>query len=159
MISLSAFDKNDDSIHIQDEGWKFLSDKNPMFVGDFMSEIKTALTNSGFRVLREDEGLQCRVMIRNQDDWHDGKIILKSQFIPDGNLQIKERKAMNEELLMSLIGKAKKMVETLYSEEAVIEKISSDGDKIIFNVDTDNRSKVFVFNTTGDLISLDDWEK
>jgi hypothetical protein len=66
---------------------------------------------------------------------------------------------MNEELVLSFVGKIKNMVNAMYSESFTVEQISIEGDKATFNVDTDNRSKVFTFTTSGDLVSLTDWEK
>lgn len=66
---------------------------------------------------------------------------------------------MNEELLMSLIEKVKKLIGTLYEQDFAIEQILTEDGKITFNVDIDDRSKSFVFNMSSDLVSLDDWEK
>ncbi|NUN66331.1 hypothetical protein HCU40_16625 [Pseudanabaena biceps] len=66
---------------------------------------------------------------------------------------------MNEELLMSLIEKVKKLVELLYDQEFAVEHINIENDKIVFNVDIDDRPKTFTFTMNGDLVSLTDWEK
>lgn len=66
---------------------------------------------------------------------------------------------MNEELVLSFVGKIKNMVLAMYDENFTVEQISIEGDKAIFYIDTDHRAKIFTFTMSGDLVSLTDWEK
>jgi len=83
MTDLSDLDQNDDIVHANDGSWRFLTGKNPMFVGDFIETMKEALLRGGMGILRENEGMECRVKKQGDEQWQKGRIILKLQFVPD----------------------------------------------------------------------------
>jgi hypothetical protein len=83
MTNLSDLNQNDDIVHVNDGSYRFLAGKNPMFVGDFIETMKEALVRGGMGILRENEGMECRVKKQGDGEWQNGKIILKLQFVPD----------------------------------------------------------------------------
>jgi hypothetical protein len=85
MINLSDLNGDDDVIHVtQQKDVVFLNGQQTFFVKEINAIAKNGIQKGLMPPLKEDVGLECRLMQSDTGKWQKGKLVLTLQFIPDG---------------------------------------------------------------------------
>jgi hypothetical protein len=90
-MKLEDLNKYDDVVNVTDNrNCGFMEGKTTVFVNELMNLVQNCLAKGDIRSLREDVGLECRLLQTNKGKWQKGKLMLRLEFISDEPLETDE---------------------------------------------------------------------